>query len=180
MSERHGSERPATAEGAASGTASAPALRTPLIGDLPALATIHAAAFPETPWGAPQLAQLLAMPGCGGLLAQEGAAGPIAGFLLWRQVLDEAELLTLAVAPARRRAGLGGHLLESLAALLAAAGVRTLHLEVAAGNASALALYRDLGFVVTGRRGKYYQSGQDALLMQRPLTAAPSREDAAK
>jgi ribosomal-protein-alanine N-acetyltransferase len=40
-------------------------------------------------------------------------------------------------------------------------------LELAATNAPALALYQGLGFVVVGRRSRYYPDGEDALLLSR-------------
>ncbi|HAL06313.1 MAG TPA: ribosomal-protein-alanine acetyltransferase, partial [Brevundimonas sp.] len=64
------------------------------------LAAIHAEAF-ETPWDAAALAELLASPGVFVVAEADG-------FILIRVVVDEAEILTLAVRPTARRAGLGG------------------------------------------------------------------------
>ena len=77
-------------------------------------------------------------------------------FILIRAVLDEAEILTLAVRPEARRKGYARGLVEAAAALARAAGVCQLYLEVAEDNAAALALYRATGFVEVGRRPGYY------------------------
>ena len=71
-------------------------------------------------------------------------------------MLDEAELLTIALSPAARGHGHGRMLLDGHLAALAREGVRVVHLEVADDNAAALALYRHRGFREVGRRPSYY------------------------
>ncbi|MEM7471836.1 MAG: GNAT family N-acetyltransferase [Pseudomonadota bacterium] len=92
------------------------------------------------------------------------------GFLIGRVVADEAELLTLAVAPEARRKGIGAQLTDGFIAEAAQQGARHLVLEVAAENAGAIALYRSRGFDQTGLRKGYY-GGKDALIMARTLNA---------
>ena len=139
--------------------------------DADALATLHTAAFDapwDTPWDAVALRGLLLAPGALALRAGDD------GFVLVRRVLDEAEVLTVAVRPAARGRGLGRALLEAAQLAAAEAGAAVLHLEVAADNAPALALYARAGFTPTGRRRGYYPRGGgapavDALLMSRRL-----------
>lgn len=113
------------------------------------LAAIHAEAF-AAPWDAAALAELLASPGV-------FAVAEADGFILIRVVVDEAEILTLAVRPSARRAGLGGRLVEAAVMRAAALGAERMFLEVAEGNAAARALYARSGFVEMGRRRGYYQ-----------------------
>ena len=80
----------------------------------------------------------------------------------------EAELLRLAVDPARRGEGLGRRLLEGCQAALAAEGMGELHLEVRASNAAARALYAACGWREVGRRARYYPDGEDAVLYGGP------------
>jgi ribosomal protein S18 acetylase RimI-like enzyme len=94
---------------------------------------------------------------------------PIAGYALFRRVLDEAELLRVAVAPAARRHGIAHLLVGRGLRELAADGVRVCFLEVRAGNAAAIALYEALGFALAGRRPGYYPDGETALVFARPL-----------
>lgn len=132
--------------------------------DAALLAAIHARAFPPgEAWDAATMATLLGMPGALGLVAEE------AGMTLLRLAADEAEILTFAVRPEARRAGLGRALLETGMALLAAQGARALLLEVAEDNAAALALYTAAGFARAATRRDYYGPGRHALVLRRDL-----------
>lgn len=138
-----------------------PHLIEPTPGALAALAHIHASAFPEV-WGEEAFADLLAQPGMLGLATDQG-------LILCRLVLDEADIVTLAVTPAARRRGLGRTLVESAAALLAGMGAATLFLEVSADNPPAINLYTGLGFEQVGLRKDYYADSSDALVMRLSL-----------
>ena len=87
------------------------------------------------------------------------------GFALGRTVAEEAELLTLVVAPEARRKGTGRHLLAAFESVAYARGAQQAHLEVSARNAGALALYQSAGYAETGLRRRYYSDGTDALTM---------------
>ncbi|SFP72522.1 GNAT family N-acetyltransferase [Sphingomonas rubra] len=106
-------------------------------------------------WTSSQCLGVLAMPGVRLLIAWDEEVPT--GFALWRTIMDEAELLLLAVAPGHRRRGVGGALLRAMIADVAASGVATIHLEVRAGN-DAVALYRTAGFAKIGERRGYYRS----------------------
>ncbi len=127
-----------------------------------ALATLHATSFAQ-PWDAAAFAVLLSQPGVAAWLSDQD------GFILVRAVAEEAEILTLAVQPGQRRKGIAAALLQHAAATLQQAGGKKLYLEVAADNAGALALYGRHGFIVTGRRVRYYAHGADAVTMTRAL-----------
>lgn len=98
--------------------------------------------------------------------------GRLAGYALLRHLLDEAELLRLAVDPSLRRAGLGRQLLAAAFGELRSLGVTRCWLEARADDAAAVAFYRACGFVQSGRRPGYYRDGCDALLMQREVGEA--------
>jgi ribosomal-protein-alanine N-acetyltransferase len=119
------------------------------------LSGIHETAFARA-WGAFEFERLLADRSvlADGLFL--GRSQTPAGFALSRRVADEAEILTLAMAPEARGQGHGRPLLLHHLDELARAGVRTVHLEVEESNAPALALYRRLGFRIVGRREGYY------------------------
>lgn len=138
--------------------------------DAPALAALHQDCFPEEPWSPTAWRDLLAMPGALGLWLQQ--AEQAQALVLLRRAEDEAEILTLAVAPALRRQGLARQLLAAAASTLVGQGVARLFLEVAVNNEAARALYQSLGFAVVGRRRAYYQQGTqqiDALVLSTPL-----------
>ncbi len=92
--------------------------------------------------------------------------GRIAAMLVLWLIVDEAHIATLATHPDFRRQGIGKRLM--IAALLSARseGAVRAFLEVRAGNAAALALYKKYGFVVDGIRPRYYKdNSEDAVLM---------------
>lgn len=111
-------------------------------------------------WTRGQCLGVLAMPGVTLMLAE--VEDEAAGFAMTRRVLDEAELLLLAVAPEHRGHGVGGALLRAAAAEMTAGGCDKLHLEVRAGN-PATRLYLAHGFAKIGERRGYYR-GVDGLL----------------
>ncbi len=132
------------------------------------LADLHAGAF-SAPWDAAAFEVLLSQSGVFAIEAPEG-------FILIRAVADEAEILTLAVAPAARRRGVGARLVREGADAAAAQGAARLFLEVADDNAAALALYARAGFAEAGRRPGYYTrpdgGRRDALILALNLPAA--------
>lgn len=139
--------------------------------DAAALFALHAPLF-DPPWSEESLAWQLSQPGSAALAVRSEAAA-MAGFVLLRTVVDEAEILIIAVDPARQRRGIGRVLLDGACALAQAQGAATLWLEVAVDNAAALALYAGAGFEPAGRRPRYYSraggAAVDALLLRRAL-----------
>jgi [ribosomal protein S18]-alanine N-acetyltransferase len=134
-----------------------------LCGDAGRLAGLHAAAFPPAEvWSAAYLERLLVQPGV-------FAAAADGGFVLMRAAGGEAEILTLAVAPASRRRGLGSALVTFGAKTALEMAAEKLFLEVNVGNFAAKNLYSRLGFVEVGRRPGYYVGPQnireDALVL---------------
>jgi ribosomal-protein-alanine N-acetyltransferase len=125
------------------------------------LAEIHETAFAR-PWSALDFERLLTERNvlADGLFA--GPGGEPAGFVLSRRVLDEAEILTVALDPTLRGRGQARPLLLRHLEALAARGVARVHLEVDEDNAPALALYRRLGFREAGRRMGYYAKADGA------------------
>lgn len=129
------------------------------------MAAIHASAFTfPRPWSAAEISDLMASPGV-------FACTEPGGFVLGRVILDEAELLTIAVSPALRLQGKGRRLLVGFGDAARARGATTGFLEVAADNTGALALYAAVGWRPTGRRKGYYRTAAgdrvDAVLMAR-------------
>jgi ribosomal-protein-alanine N-acetyltransferase len=106
-------------------------------------------------WTRSQLGGILPMAGVSLILAREPDSGAAIGFSLFRTVVDESELLLIAVAPSHHRRGIGGMLLHDFLHRARNDGVTRVHLEVRDGN-SAVALYRKAGFAPVGRRRNYY------------------------
>lgn len=84
----------------------------------------------------------------------------------WMLFGEEAHILTIAVRPALRGQGIGRWLLLHLLAEARAEGCASILLEVRPSNEAAIRLYESLGFVVIGRRKRYYPDKEDALVLQ--------------
>lgn len=80
----------------------------------------------------------------------------IAGFAMLRLAEDEAELLTIVVAPKWRGKGIGGALLRACFQDLLMTPVQRMFLEVEDANSAAIALYNNLGFTEVAKRKGYY------------------------
>lgn len=139
------------------------------------LAALHALTFRQ-PWSDDDFHALLVEDNVFGFIAREEgnrkAMG--GGFVVARLVLDEAEILTIAVAPVAQRKGLGHALMDATLRHLHNARASMLFLEVDELNIPALALYRRLGFKQVGNRPGYYQTAAGrsaALTMRRDLKA---------
>lgn len=145
-------------------------LRTGGTGDLVAVDAIMRSAFDPRygeAWTRGQCLGILAMPGVWLTLAT--IDGATCGFALARATGDEAELLLIATMPAVRRRGVGGALLRAVVAESKSRMVKSLYLEMRAGN-DAAALYRAAGFIKVGERRSYYRGSDghqfDALTFQ--------------
>lgn len=142
--------------------------------DAAAVAALHREDFAR-PWTASEFDDLLKQNTVFGFAARRvgDPKAPLAGFVLARVAAGEAEILTVAVARAARRLGLGRALMEAVLRRLHALRAQALFLEVDEANAAAIALYRRLGFAVVGRRPGYYGGARadksDALVMRLDL-----------
>lgn len=143
-------------------------------GDGAAIASLHRELFSPS-WSAAEVADLMAHPGTAAFVVREAQVPGVAGYVIGRVAADEAEILSIGVAMARRRQGHGRRLVHKLAERVATMGAIELFLEVSAVNASAVALYRALGFRQIGMRRGYYrppgQPAEDALLLALDLAA---------
>jgi ribosomal-protein-alanine N-acetyltransferase len=137
--------------------------------DVGALAALHAASFSDA-WSEDWIGRLMAQPGIFAVRAE-------GGFVLARTAGDESEVLTLAVAPAARRRGIGSALILAAGRQAEQQGARKLFLEVSDANEPAKSLYFRLGFKVMARRKDYYpgkkERGIDALVLGAALPLNP-------
>jgi len=106
------------------------------------------------------------------VVAEDGAGG-LLGYAGLLHNGAEADVQTIAVAPAARRRGVGALLLRALLGEAARCGCTSVMLEVRADNAGAIALYERFGFERISVRRGYYPGGVDAWVMRlRPLPRA--------
>lgn len=100
------------------------------------------------------------------LTAMEGEQ--VAGYIGSQTVMDESDMMNVAVHPDFRRKGIAEALVNALVEALKSKGSRCLTLEVRASNVPAITLYGKLGFSEIGRRKNYYRNPrEDALILRK-------------
>jgi ribosomal-protein-alanine N-acetyltransferase len=146
-----------------------PALSEARPRDAAAIARLHGESF-HRGWSDGEIERLLIDRS---VVAHRAMLGrTMAGFILSRLAAGEAEILSVAVAAARRSNGLARRLLDLHLRRLAGLGTRAVFLEVEEGNVPAQRLYARAGFREVGRREAYYREGAKsaaALVLRRDL-----------
>ena len=100
------------------------------------------------------------------LVAEEGER--VAGYIGSQTVMDETDMMNVAVHPDFRRQGIAEKLILELIDRLKTMKSHCLTLEVRASNDPAIALYGKLGFEQVGRRKNYYRNPrEDALILRK-------------
>ena len=124
------------------------------------LANLHQKCFPNKPWSADDFRDLKNS-GCEIIMSENG-------FIVYRIVVDEAEIITIGVNPEMRRNGIASAMIGIIEKTLKNQGVKKIFLEVASNNIAAQKLYENSGFVRVGLRPRYYD-GVDAILMSKNI-----------
>lgn len=150
-------------------SAAATTLREVRWPDLEVLAGLETELFGAEAWSlASWWGELAGRPRREYLLAEDD--GGIAGYAGLDHGGEVSDIMTIAVLPRARRAGLGRRLLEELVSRSRAAGAQRLLLEVSADNDAARGLYAARGFTEVQTRRGYYPGGVDALVLSLDLT----------
>lgn len=143
--------------------------------DLLSVFRIEKASFPQ-PWPYSAFERFLGQPGF--LVAHEDER--VVGFVVADGVPNHGRTIghvkDLAVRPERRGRGIGRGLLERALSALSAQGAGWVKLEVREGNEPALALYREFGFSPRRRIPRYYDDGENALVLVAPLRPSTGTE----
>lgn len=135
--------------------------------DLIDVTRIESDVFPQ-PWPSDAFQRFADEPGF--LVAEMDGAeeyeivGYVVADVVRRYGTEIGHVKDLAVAPAHRRLGVGGALLERALTVLADQDVRRAKLEVREGNDAARGLYERFGFRLRRRLPRYYADGEDALV----------------
>ena len=136
--------------------------------DLAQIARIDAEALPPG-WSERQFREILALDGSYAFVVR---GGDILGYLLYRRVLDEVEVVRIATDPRFRQRGIGAAMLLALFDHCAPFVPLTIYLEVRRSNGAAIALYEKMGFLLHDIRKGYYGGEEDALIFRRLLDAS--------
>ena len=115
------------------------------------------------PWSETSIASELENPLSLWLIAEED--GAVCGYVGSQTVLDETDMMNIAVHPDCRRKGIAAALIAELVSRLKARGSRILRLEVRESNLPAIALYKAMGFTQLGLRKNYYRNPKENALI---------------
>lgn len=97
------------------------------------------------------------------------ADGAVIGYVCLMSLFEEAQILNIAVSQNQRGRGVAWLLLEHAFVQAFEKGAEFMALEVRASNSGALSLYEKFGFIRVGIRPRYYESVEDAILMEKPI-----------
>ena len=127
------------------------------------LEKLYALCFPDKThkWDANDFADLKKS-GCDVISSQNS-------FVVWRRIADEAEIISIGVAPIVRRTGTATALLQIVEYDVKQNGVKTIFLEVDVQNTPAIELYKKQGYSIVGTRPHYYENGNDAIIMKKEI-----------
>ena len=132
---------------------------------VPQIAALERVCFSD-PWSEISILSELENPLSCWLVAMDGER--LAGYVGSQTVIDETDMMNIAVHPDYRRKGIAGRLVEALIAMLKEGGSHRLSLEVRVSNESARRLYDELGFSEIAIRKRYYQNPkEDALILRK-------------
>jgi ribosomal-protein-alanine N-acetyltransferase len=135
------------------------------IDDLDEVMRIEEESF-AIPFTKGMFADLLSQEPFAGTILREGDS--IAGYILYSRIIDEMEILSIAVAQEYRRRGVGAQLMEHVIDVARRHEVRVISLDVRRTNEPAVALYEKFGFKPEGvRHGYYHNNNEDAIIMNR-------------
>jgi len=98
---------------------------------------------------------------------------PVAGFIVAEADRASGHIITIDVIAAARRSGVGSLLLRAAEDRLRAAHCKSVELETAVDNVSALSFYKRHGYSVIQTFPRYYSNGVDALVLKKNLESSP-------
>ena len=115
------------------------------------------------PWSENSVASELDNPLSLWLIAEE--EGTVQGYVGSQTVMDETDMMNIAVHPDCRRRGIAAALIGELVNQLREHGSHVLRLEVRESNVPAIALYESMGFTQLGLRKNYYRNPKENALI---------------
>jgi ribosomal-protein-alanine N-acetyltransferase len=141
-----------------------------MLEDLDEVLEIERASF-ATPWSRAAFRYEITQNRVARCFVVRAAGSPVLGYLCLWEIGHEIHITNLAVHPDHRRQGLARALLGPVLEDGRERGVTLAFLEVRPANTQAIGLYESLGFRMIGRRkGYYFDTGEDALVMEAPLS----------
>lgn len=137
--------------------------------DIEQIVALEQCCFPDDPWTRGLFEQELENPRSVFLVAKDSKTNQLIGYGGIWLIYDTGEITNIAVRPDYRREGIGSKILTLLTQICVEQGMDAITLEVRESNQAAQKLYESKGFLVCGRRKRYYQGKEDALIMTKEL-----------
>ena len=143
--------------------------RQPIALDIPVLVTYEKQLFPYSPWNSAQFKEELAGIPTTRYMSIAESGNTIIGYcgVFLPAAGVEADVLTVAVLPEFRRQGIAKEFMRQIEQWSKERGASAMMLEVEHTNQSAIALYKNLGYMKISVRMDYYGPGKDAFVMRK-------------
>ena len=143
--------------------------RQPIALDIPVLVTYEKQLFPYSPWNSAQFKEELAGIPTTRYMSIAESGNTIIGYcgVFLPAAGVEADVLTVAVLPEFRRQGIAKEFMRQIEQWSKERGASAMMLEVEHTNESAIALYKNLGYLKISVRMDYYGPGKDAFVMRK-------------
>ena len=143
--------------------------RQPIALDIPVLVTYEKQLFPYSPWNSAQFKEELAGIPTTRYMSIAENGNTIIGYcgVFLPAAGVEADVLTVAVLPEFRRQGIAKEFMRQIEQWSKERGASAMMLEVEHTNQSAIALYKNLGYMKISVRMDYYGPGKDAFVMRK-------------
>lgn len=136
--------------------------------DLPEIARLEEQLFPDGPWSETEFLYEMNDNPFSFLYVYE-EDGAVRGYIDWWITYEQAQLANIAVAKEAWGRGIGSVLLNYCIENAVKSGCENLSLEVRVSNERAKRLYEKNGFIKAAIRRNYYENGENAELMIKPL-----------
>ncbi|HSB03882.1 MAG TPA: GNAT family N-acetyltransferase [Thermodesulfobacteriota bacterium] len=138
------------------------------VSDLDTVVEMDASSRP-TPWSKESFLKELQNPlsSCFTLKLKKEATEQVIGFICFRILGEESELLDLVIHSRYRRKGFGKHLMSFYSDFCHERKIKSFYLETGVSNGPAIRLYQSLAYQPIGKRPRFYHGREDALLMMR-------------
>ena len=136
--------------------------------DIPKLLELELQLFPDSPWPEKSFRYELDENPFANMYGYE-KDGKLVGYAdLWI-MYEQAQISNIGVDPACQKAGIASEMMDHCIREALKNGCENLTLEVRVSNMPAIRLYEKYGFVQAAVRRQYYENGEDAYLMVKPL-----------
>jgi ribosomal-protein-alanine acetyltransferase len=136
--------------------------------DLTQVVDLENICFPKGGWNIEQFRyELLENPFSNLLVFEENQM--IIGYIDWWITYEQAQLANIAVCPTNRKQGVGQQLLNKALQKAIEEECENMTLEVRVSNERAIQFYEKNGFITVNTRKNYYEDGENAYLMIKPL-----------